>query len=402
MKPDSTPVTVIIPVFRNLTATRRCIESVLASPVGPRTSLIVIDDASPEPEISAWCEQLADRDAVTVLRNTRNLGFVATVNRGIEASGDTDVLLLNSDTEVANDWLQRLQDCAYSRGNIGTATPLSNNASVCSYPLPLRENPLPAGWSLQALDSLAAEANRGKLIELPTAVGFCMYIRRDCLDAVGVFDEENFGIGYGEECDFSMRARSANWINALCPGVFVYHEGGQSFTGQTDDRIRAAEETLHRLHPQYHVLATAFIDSDPIRPFRDALDQARIAHSPGDAPSVVATLKSHRDALVDSRSNRELALEHAFGELKSERELIFGRLEEALQNTADLQGKLDEVQAELGSKSGQLEATISELGLTAQELTRLQHRDWRWKYLVYFINRLDAVYMKFTSASNRT
>ena len=86
MKPDFTPVCVIVPVFRNLAATQRCIESVLDSETGPRSRLIVIDDASPEPEISSWCDQLAMREGVTVFRNPQNRGFVATVNRGIVTS----------------------------------------------------------------------------------------------------------------------------------------------------------------------------------------------------------------------------------------------------------------------------------------------------------------------------
>ena len=177
-----------------------------------------------------------------------------------------------------------------------------------------------------------------------------MYIRRACLNAIGSFDEDNFGIGYGEECDFSMRAKSAGWINALSPDVFVYHEGGQSFTTQTDGRIRAAEETLQRLHPQYHVQATRFIDEDPIRPFRDALDRARMEQSPQDAKPIVAVLQSHRDALIDSKTNREMALEHAFGEIKFQRDA--------------LSGQLDATGHELDARTLELEQTKYELGLT--------------------------------------
>jgi len=401
MKPDSTPVAVIIPVFRNLAATQRCIDSVLASETGPRTRLIVIDDDSPDPKISAWCEQLGTREGVTALRNPDNLGFVATVNRGIESSGDADVVLLNSDTEVANDWLQRLQRCAYSDDAVGTVTPLSNNASVCSYPLPLQDNKLPAGWPLESIDALAARVNKGKLLELPTAVGFCMYIRRACLDAVGLFDEGNFGIGYGEECDFSMRAKSEGWMNVLSPDVFVYHEGGQSFTTQTSERIRAAEETLHRIHPQYHVQATQFIDEDPIRPFRDALDQSRLEESPEDASTIVAVLRSHRDSLIASKSNREMSLEHAFGEVEGERNSLSRQLEAALLKMADIQASLDTTRGELASRNEKLDSTAYELLLTQQELVRLQQRDQRWRYLMYFINRFDALRMSFAQARKR-
>ena len=398
MNSDFTPVSVVIPVYRNLAATQRCIEAVLGSELGPGTRVIIIDDDSPEPEISSWCQQQDTRKAVTVLRNDENLGFVATVNRGIEASGDTDVVLLNSDTEVANNWLERLQNCAYSGAAIGTVTPLSNNASVCSYPAPLKENALPEGWPLQALDALVARVNQGKSVELPTAVGFCMYIRRACLDAVGVFDEENFGIGYGEECDFSMRAKSAGWLNLLSADVFVYHEGGQSFTSQTKDRICAAEETLRRLHPQYHVLATRFIDEDPIRVFRDTIDLARIAQSPQDSKSIIIGLQSYRDTLLGSKTNRELSLEHAFGEVTSERNSLSEKFEEAVVKSVSVEADLVASRGELSARTERLESTSNELTLAQKELLRLQQdllrvqlRDRRWRYLMYFVNRLDAV-----------
>ena len=398
MKPDSAPVVVIVPVFRNLAATQRCIESVLASDAGPRARLIVINDDSPEPEVSSWCDELGAREGVTVLTNPQNLGFVSTVNRGIAVDQEADVVLLNSDTEVANNWLQRLQDCAYSDEAIATVTPLSNNASVCSYPLPLQENALPAGWTLQALDALAAKVNRGKFLAMPTAVGFCMYIRRACLDAIGSFDEDNFGIGYGEECDFSMRAKSAGWINALSPDVFVYHEGGQSFTTQTDGRIRAAEETLQRLHPQYHVQATRFIDEDPIRPFRDALDRARMEQSPQDAKPIVAVLQSHRDSRIDSKSNREMSLEHAFGDIKVQRDALSGQLDATGQELGARTQELDARTQELGARTLELDQTKYELKLTQRELTRLMDRDRRWRYLIAIINRFDAVRMRLTGA----
>src|SRR5690606_40059987 len=71
---------------------------------------------------------------------------------------------------------------------------------TCALPI------LPQGLNLELLDSLFATANPGQIMDIPRAVGFCMYIRRECLDQIGLFDEERFGRGYGEENDFSMRS----------------------------------------------------------------------------------------------------------------------------------------------------------------------------------------------------
>src|SRR5439155_9965202 len=137
--------------------------------------------------------------------NDRNLGFVQSVNRGMALHPDRDVVLLNSDTEVANDWLDRLARAAYSDANVATATPFSNNATICSYPFEGWTGGVPGMLGLAGLDRLFASTNAGRLVDMPTAVGFCMCIRRACLDQVGLFDAARFGRGDGEENDFSLR-----------------------------------------------------------------------------------------------------------------------------------------------------------------------------------------------------
>ena len=71
--------------------------------------------------------------------------------------------------------------------------------------------------------------NGGEAIDVPVGVGFCMYIRRDCLDDVGLFRADLFAQGYGEENDFCLRARHLGWRHVAATGVFVAHIGGQSF-----------------------------------------------------------------------------------------------------------------------------------------------------------------------------
>ena len=166
------PVDIIVPVYRGLSETRRCLDSVLAHPQHCRYELVVIDDAGPEPELTTWLDELATRRRITLLRHTANVGFVATANHGLALHPDRDVILLNSDTEVHGDWLDRLVDCAYADARIGTVTPFSNNATICSYPRFCRDNPLPEGLGLAELDALFRRANRGRRLEIPTAVGF--------------------------------------------------------------------------------------------------------------------------------------------------------------------------------------------------------------------------------------
>lgn len=272
------PVDIIVPVYRGLADTRLCIESVLASAFTTSYRLIVINDASPEPEVTEWLREKAAQDSrITLLENSENLGFVGTVNRGMALSDTNDVLLLNSDTEVANDWLDRIRRAAYGDTKVASVTPFSNNATICSYPRFCEGNDLPKGYDTARLDALCAQTNPGVVVDVPTGVGFCMYIRRDCLAEIGLFDTENFGKGYGEENDFCQRAASAGWRNLHLLDTFVLHTGGVSFGDSKSPRERAAMETLRRLHPRYERDVMAFVQSDPAQPYRLALDAARLA-----------------------------------------------------------------------------------------------------------------------------
>lgn len=289
LAPAPHPVDVIVPVYKGLTDTRRCLESVLASDCRTPWRLIVINDASPEPEVSQYLREVAPTDArITLLENQENLGFVGTVNRGMALSAEHDVLLLNSDTEVAGDWLDRLRAAAYGDQKVASVTPFSNNATICSYPRFCQDNDLPAGWDTARLDALFARSNPGQVVDVPTGVGFCMYIRRAALAEVGLFDVEHFGKGYGEENDFCIRAAAAGWRNLHALDTFVRHFGGVSFGASKSPRERAAMDTLRRLHPRYEAEVLRFVRADPARSARSAVDLARVRD--GARPVVLAVL----------------------------------------------------------------------------------------------------------------
>ncbi|MGQ8876872.1 methyltransferase domain-containing protein [Delftia sp. NA_296.1] len=300
------PVDVIVPVYRGLDDTRNCIESVLASPCRTHWQLVVINDASPEPEVTAWLrEKAAQEPRITLLENEENLGFVGTVNRGMALNTAHDVLLLNSDTVVANDWLDRIRQAAYGDARIASVTPFSNNATICSYPRFCEGNDLPPGMDTAAIDALCARTNPGQVVDVPTGVGFCMYIRRDSLNAIGLFDTEHFGKGYGEENDFCQRAAEAGWRNLHLLDTFVLHTGGVSFGESKSPRERAAMETLRRLHPRYEADVMAFVQADPARTARLALDVARLQAQAAHQPVVLAVLHDRAGGTV--RHVRELA-----------------------------------------------------------------------------------------------
>ncbi len=272
-------VDIVVPVFKGLYDTQRCLESVLASKNSVPWTLIVINDRSPEPEISEWLRAFVKRDVrITLLENEENLGFVATVNRGMRVHLQHDVVLLNSDTEVANDWLDRLVRAADTATQVATVTPFSNNATIFSYPKFCAPNTQSSSHSTAELDALFASYLSGQTLAVPTAVGFCMFIARQALDQVGYFDEVNFGKGYGEENDFCVRASALGWSHLHALDTYVHHAGGVSFGDSKSQRELDAMNTLRRLHPAYESDVHAFVKLDPAKVARQTIDFARIVN----------------------------------------------------------------------------------------------------------------------------
>ena len=282
-------IDVIIPIYNAFEDVARCIDSVRRhSPTDCR--IVLIDDCSPDERIAALFAALeVEADTrIVLLKNTSNMGFVGTVNRGMSLSRH-DVVLLNSDTIVTAHWLEKLQRCANSDRLIGTITPFSNNAEICSFPVFCQNNSLD-GVDIDALNRAIEEAAIPAYPDIPTAVGFCMYIRRQLLDTIGLFDAETFGLGYGEENDFCMRAMNAGYRNVLCDDTFIAHVGSRSFDAQTEALKARNSQLLFAKHPAYLAVVQKFISEDPIAPLR-ARVQASLDESSQRTPLLASFIK---------------------------------------------------------------------------------------------------------------
>jgi GT2 family glycosyltransferase/glycosyltransferase involved in cell wall biosynthesis len=267
-------VDVVVPVHGSAGHALACLDSVLAS-LRRGSRLIVIDDASPDRTLAAALTEQARRGRILLIRHRRNHGFVQSANAGVRAAAGHDVVLLNSDTLVAPGWLEELREVAYGSADIGTVTPFSNGARLTGYPDPVAGNDALDLAATRRLDALARRANGRRAIEIPIGVGFCLYIRRACLDTTGLLRADLFAQGYGEENDFCLRARRLGWRHVCAPGVFVAHAGGQSF-GAAARHLRARNAPLlERLHPGYTALIQAHADKNPLADARRRLDLAR-------------------------------------------------------------------------------------------------------------------------------
>lgn len=269
-------VDIIVPVYNAYEFTEECIKSVVKNTNLINNTLILVNDKSPDERILgmllSYKEKYSDKNIV-VLDNEKNMGFVKTVNKGMMYS-QNDVILLNSDTEVTNNWLDKIQKCAYSNQYIATVTPLTNNGTIASVPNFGVDNELPDNMSLEEYADMIENISACRYPELTTGNGFCMYIKRDVISEIGLFDDVTFGKGYGEENDFCYRALDHGYINVLCDNTFIYHKGTQSFKKENLTASRAAlidehMNLLRKKHPIYVQKTDDFLALNPLRDIQE-------------------------------------------------------------------------------------------------------------------------------------
>lgn len=246
------PIDIIICVHNALEDVQRCLASVLEHTSQPYR-LILVDDGS-DGETAAYLAGFANKNDAMFLRSEEATGYTCAANRGMCASSADYVVLLNSDTLVAPDWLDRMAACMQSDPKIGMVGPLSNTASWQSVPKiedsgDWAANTLPAGLSASGMSQLIAAGSARLFVDMPLLNGFCLMVRRELLDEVGMFDEANFGEGYGEEDDLILRARKQGWKMALADDVYIYHAQSKSYS---NDRRHTLSERAQKILRQKH------------------------------------------------------------------------------------------------------------------------------------------------------
>lgn len=258
---------VIVPVYNAIGPLGRCLES-LSCNLPSYTEVLLINDASPDADIAPLLDKYAEQYSWQVQTNSHNLGFVKTANIGLRQAA-SHAVLLNSDTQVTPGWLQGMTLAVEKHSDVATVTPWTNNGEIASLPKFCESSNIPA--DPDAVAAVIAATGPACYPELPTAVGFCMLISANAMQTIDYFDELTFGLGYGEENDYSRRAISAGMRNILCDDVYVCHQGNQSFGPRG---LAPGDESMQRLlgrHPDYLEVIHNYIAADPLENRRTKL-----------------------------------------------------------------------------------------------------------------------------------
>ncbi len=256
-------IQITVPIYNALEATSHCLQALRTH--NANDQVVLINDASTDHRIDGLLTDLPGK--WQVIQQTQNAGFVKTANRGLSMS-EGHSILLNADAVVTHGWLDCFERVIKQVENLGTATPWSNNAEICSLPKNLTSNPIPNNPDTVAK---ALTQHQPEYPEIPTAVGFCMLITAEAKAQVGYFDEDTFGLGYGEENDYSLRVKQQGLRNVLVDDCYVVHWGNQSFG---EKGLKPDEQTMSRLlgkHPDYLQTIQKFIEKDPLSQLRTTI-----------------------------------------------------------------------------------------------------------------------------------
>jgi GT2 family glycosyltransferase len=237
-------VSIVIPVFNEVTYTRQCLENLAANTGYEPYEVIIVDNGS-----SDTTEELLStlQGDVTIIRNDSNRGFAVACNQGAEAARGEYVVFLNNDTIPQRRWLMSL---------VHTVRELPQVAIVGSkllYPdgsiqhagvaFDLREGAIFISHIYKGINSDHPAVNYLREYNAVTAAS--MLVRRSVFMKLGMFDE-GFVNGY-EDVDFCLRVRQQGHSIYYNPESVLYH-----YEEQTEGRLSYGEINTKHFLEKWH------------------------------------------------------------------------------------------------------------------------------------------------------
>jgi len=238
-KDDTIRLAVLIINYGTAPLTVDCLATFVDELEPERDRAVVIDNASGDDSVERIRHAIVQNgwsDRVTLLASTRNGGFSAGHNLGIQSVRADFYLLLNSDTLVGTGTISELLDAAQRHPRAGVITPRLEGADGSLHLSGFRAR-TPLSELLEAADTglLSRALRRHDPIipqsDSPSEVDWasfaCVLLRRSTIDEIGMMDEEYFM--YFEDADYCRRARKQGWKVLRWPAARVTHlEGGSS------------------------------------------------------------------------------------------------------------------------------------------------------------------------------
>jgi len=242
-----------IPTRQARALLRDCLQSIYANTHQVSFEIIVVDNHS----CDGTLEMLRDEfPTVRVIANDFNAGYTKPTNQALRVSTGRYALLLNNDTVILPDALDRLVEFADAHPDAGIVTPKVLNRDGTLQKQCRRSFATP--WDLFCYFSglstlfpksplfaryLVTYRDENETHAVDAVSGSCMLIRRAVLEQIGLLDERFFA--YQEDADFCFRAKQAGWQIYYYPGAQIIH-----YASQGGSRINAYR-SIYEWHKSY-------------------------------------------------------------------------------------------------------------------------------------------------------
>ncbi|MCI3150039.1 glycosyl transferase [Bacillus cereus] len=262
---------IIILTHNQLQYTKECIHSIRKYTVQEDYELIVVDNASIDGTVE-WLEMQPD---IKLVKNEENMGFPRGCNQGIRKAKGENILLLNNDVVVTEQWLTNLQRCLYAKENTAAVGPVTNNASYYSI--------IPTSYKdiqeMQEFARLYNQSDGTKWEERMKLIGFCILIKKTILDEIGLLDEQ-FTPGNYEDDDLSLRMFEKGYKLYLCRDTFIHHYGSVSWKADAINFSLTLDENNEKFYRKWGFTSESLYIHYELLEFADKCmeDQVNILH----------------------------------------------------------------------------------------------------------------------------
>ena len=234
--PPEPLVSVVIPVYRKLDLTLRCLAALARADLAETFEVIAVDDASGD----GTAEALRRVAGVSVVETPENLGYLRATNTGIDSARGEFVLLLNNDVEVHPQAVRALVDALRRYPNAGAA-----GARLVYADGSLQEAggiiwSDGSGWNYgKGGDPRSPEFAHVRPVDYCSAA--CLLVRRSALENCGGFDER-YAPAYYEDSDLAFALRAAGMETIYVPAAIVLHHEGASHGTSVRSGVKAFQQ----------------------------------------------------------------------------------------------------------------------------------------------------------------
>jgi|DewCreStandDraft_4_1066084.scaffolds.fasta_scaffold46333_2 GT2 family glycosyltransferase len=215
-------VSIITRVYNNKQITKECIESIKRNTINIDYEHIIIDNGSTD-DTSGYLQNLSD---IILIKNPKNYGCAISLNQGVSKSCGKYICNVDNDVIVSKNWLLPMVEFAEKNKNIGIVSPGTREGDF-NYDM----------------DKYAEDfTKRMKNVKDDGFGGWCMLIKKEVIDKIGLFSEE-FNM-YCEDTDFYYRMESAGFKAITIGSSFVHHRVNATLSKIPGKKIFEQEHIL--------------------------------------------------------------------------------------------------------------------------------------------------------------